>query len=271
MSKQPDIVLLGYGVDDTLQITVESQRLLASTGKAYTLGLPPNLARLLKSMRVETDDLSGHLTPGRPYGEAYLDVAEILLRRAAEERPVLFLTYGNPMFLNSLSRFLFLQAGQRGLRLQVKPGISQLDLIISDLGLDVGAFGLQLFDARRLVAKRQQVDPRVPLLVLQLAGLAAETVPAATERPPDAAFGPLREYLGQAYPGDHLVTLLNLPAGNGGGTRTTVPMARFAELLPSIEATSHLFIDAIRPRRRGDTTSASASVPAARPRPDQAI
>jgi hypothetical protein len=270
MSEQPDIVLLGYGVDDTLQITVESQRLLASTGKAYTLGLPPNLARLLKSLRVETDDLSGHLTPGRPYGEAYLDVAEILLRRTAEERPVLFLTYGNPMFLNSLSRFLFLQARERGLRFQVKPGISQVDLIISDLGLDVGAFGLQLFDARRLVAKRPELNPRVPLLLLQLAGLAAENVPAATERPPDAAFGPLREYLGQAYPADQLVTLLNLPAGSGGGTRTTVPLARFAELLPSIQATSHLFIDGIRPRRRGDT-SASASVPAARPRPDQAI
>jgi hypothetical protein len=87
----------------------------------------------------------------------------------------------------------------------------------------------------------------VPLLLLQLAGLAHASVPAETERPNEGALGSLMEHLGRSYPSDHLVSLLNLPAGEGRGSRTTVPLARLSELVPKIASTSHLFIDGLRP------------------------
>ena len=54
----PHLVLIGYGVTDTLQITVEAQRLLARYGSAYSLGLPANLAAFLKSQRVKVTDIA---------------------------------------------------------------------------------------------------------------------------------------------------------------------------------------------------------------------
>lgn len=249
---EADLVLLGYGVDDSLQITVDAQRLLARTGTTYTLGLPPNLARFLAAQRVATIDLADRFLPGRPFEDVYLDVADALLRRAAEERPVILLTYGNPMFLNSLARFLYLQAKERNLSIDVRPAVSQFDQIVSDLGLDVGATGIQLFDARRLLGRQQQVNPRVPLLLLQLAGLGTSVVPVP-ENPSDGAdFDGLAAYLRQTYPAEHMVTLLNLPAGTQPANRTTVPLGRFAELVPQVINTSHLFVDAIRrPRQAG--------------------
>lgn len=252
---EADLILLGYGVDDSLQISVGAQRVLASAGTAYTIGLPPNLARFLAAQRIDTVDLSDRFTPGRAYDEAYLDVADVLLRRAAEERPVILLTYGNPLFLNSLARFVVVQARQRKLTVDVRPAVSQFDQIVSDLGLDVGAAGLQLFDVRRLLRRTPQVNPQVPLLLLQLAGLRAAAVPDDTLPPDPADYVPLADYLRATYSADHTVTLLNLANGSQAATRTTVPLARFAELVPQIVSTSHLFLEPARPASAGPASA----------------
>jgi precorrin-6B methylase 1 len=244
----PDLILLGYGVDDTLQLTVQTQRLLTQTGKVYSVSLPPALARFLKSQRIEIEDLTDRFTPGRPFSECYLDVADHLIRRTAEEQPVCFLAPGNPMFLNSLNRFLFMQAQQRGLEVQVLPGISQIDAIISDIGLDVGTFGLQVFDARRLVTRRQAINAAVPLILVQLAGFGAETVSEPEGAPPESGYDELAAYLAQFYPADHLVTLINREIGQGAA-RATLPLSRFAELVSNVRTSSSLFIDAVRQQR----------------------
>jgi precorrin-2 methylase len=245
----PDLILLGYGVEDTLQLTVQTQRMLTETGKVYSVSLPPSLARFLKSQRIEIEDLTDRFQPGRPFSECYLDVADHLIRRTAEEQPVCFLSPGNPMFLNSLNRFLYMQAQQRGLEVQVLPGVSQIDAIISDLGLDVGTFGLQVFDARRLVARRQSVNATVPLIVVQVAGFSAEAVSEPGVDAPAGGYETLAAYLGQFYPQEHLVTLINRELGQGAA-RATLPLSRFGELTANVRTSSSLFIDGVRPQRQ---------------------
>ncbi|HEY7467815.1 MAG TPA: SAM-dependent methyltransferase [Dehalococcoidia bacterium] len=240
MPQQPDLILLGYGVDDALQLTVQTQRILSQAGKVYAVSLPPGLARFLKSQRVQVEDLTDRFRPGRPFADCYLDVADHLFRRAAVEQPVCFLSPGNPLFLNSLNRFIVMQAGQRGLSVQTYPGVSQVDAIISDIGLDVATFGLQLFDARRLVARRQAINPAVPLVILQLAGFSADSVGAEL---PD--YAPLGEYLAGFYPAGHLVTLLNREPGSPPA-RATLPLSRLNELVQHVGPSSSLFMDGLR-------------------------
>jgi precorrin-6B methylase 1 len=244
----PDLILLGYGVDDTLQLTVQTQRLLAQTGKVYSVSLPPSLARFLKSQRVEIEDLTDRFTPGRPFSECYLDVADHLIRRTAEEQPVCFLSPGNPMFLNSLNRFLYMQAQERSLEVQVLPGVSQIDAIVSDLGLDVGTFGMQVFDARRLVTRRQQINPAVPLILVQVAGFSADAVTEPEAEVPPGGYDALAAYLAQFYPAEHLVTLINRELGQSAA-RATLPLSRLGELVTNVRTSSSLFIDAARPQR----------------------
>jgi precorrin-2 methylase len=249
MPQQPDLILLGYGVDDALQLTVQTQRVLAQTGKVYAVSLPPGLARFLKSQRVQVEDLTDRFRAGRPFADCYLDIADHLFRRAAEEQPVCFLSPGNPMFLNALNRFIVMQAGKRGLSVQTYPGVSQVDAIISDIGLDVATFGLQLFDARRLVARQQQINPAVPLILLQVAGFGAESVGAATED-----YAPLFAYLGRFYSETQLVTLLNREPGSPPA-RATLPLSRVAELVQHFAPSSSIFIDAVRRQPAARTPS----------------
>ena len=241
-NREPDIVVVGYGVRDTLQLTVETQRVLTRVGKAYALNLPPKLARHLKSLRVQCVDLAERFSHGRRFSEIYLDIVDLILQRTAEERPVVFITPGNPLFLNTITRFLVQQARERDLAIVTYPGVSQLDDVLSYLGLDVTTFGLQLFDAQRLVARQCSINPGVPVLVLQLAGFAAgETLTA--EPPAAEEYAPLAAYLSRFYAADQPVTLVNASSDGGGPTHFTRPLGRVSELVPHVRAESSLFID----------------------------
>ena len=242
MAGPPNILLLGYGVVDSLQLTVETQQLLVRYGSAYTLGLPPNLARYLKSLRVNVTDLASRLAPGRSFSDAYLDIAQFLLERTASELPVVLLSPGNPLATNAIARYLAMEGPRHGLIVQAVPGVSQMDLIISAIGLDVSTFGLQVFDATRLVERHQAPNPSVPLIVLHVGGFGLEQVPGDLSSP---RLGPLVEALTNVYTPGHPVVVLNIAVSPPGLTLVNTTIAGLASSA-GIATGGHLFIDAVR-------------------------
>src|SRR5690606_20475979 len=136
----------------------------------------------------------------------YLDIAGFILREAALDPPVALLAPGNPLFLNTLTRFLVQVARERSIEIAVYPGVSVLDALISDLGLDVTTRGLQVFDARHLVRGGLAVAPEVPLFVLQPAGLGA--LAAERQVAPEVVHEELATHLARSYPDNHAVSLI---------------------------------------------------------------
>ena len=128
MPGAPDIILLGYGAADSLQLTVEAEQVLVRYGRAMCVGLPPNLARYLKSRRVDAVDLGVKLAAGRAYAEAYLDIAAAILERTDHERPVIALMPGSPLVTNAIGRYLAQEGPRRGLEVRALPAVSQLDV-----------------------------------------------------------------------------------------------------------------------------------------------
>jgi precorrin-6B methylase 1 len=237
----PNLILLGYGVTDSLQLTVESQRILSRYGAACVVSLPPNLSSFLKSQRVRVTDLAQRFAPGRPFAEAYLDVAHELIARTATERPVIFLAPGNPMMFNALGRYLAMEGRRLGLSVQAVPAVSPLDLIVSSIGLDVSTFGLQVFDATRLVARRIQLNPAAPALLMHLDSFGLAAVPTP-ERPADLEA--LVAHLAGCYPPDHPATIVTL---DSQGTRiANLPLGRLAAASREVQPGAHLFLDLAR-------------------------
>ena len=247
--QNPDIYLIGTGVGGGLQFTIEAQRVLDRVGRAYALHLPVPLRRHLRSLRIRTVDLSDRLSEPRPLGEAYVEVADFLLERAATERPVVVLTPGSPLFLNSISRLLVLQGRRSGLEVQILPGISPLDALISYVGVDIATFGLQVFTGNRLASSPTRLDPTVPLAVMELAGVGVQTSTADSTADPKR-YARLLGALARVYPADHPATLVNVTGGNGHRSHATLPLRRFFEFFPNIREDSHLFIDVIRQQQR---------------------
>src|SRR5690606_12208448 len=106
MSDRPSLILAGYGVADTLQLTVEAQQALTRATSVYAIAPPPSFVRYLRAQRVGVVDLAPRFEAEGVPLEAYLDIAGFLLREAALDPPVALVVPGNPLFLNSLTRFL---------------------------------------------------------------------------------------------------------------------------------------------------------------------
>lgn len=233
-------MLVGFGVDNGLQLTLEGQRALSQAEQVFTIGLPDVLKDALKSWRIPATALDERFQDGDDYAAAYLDVADFLLRQAALEPPVAVLLPGNPMFQSTLSRFLVHTARERDLPLQVFPSVSIIDALISDIGLDVTSGGLQVFDARSVLKKAPGLNPRVPLIVLGLG-----TFPPTLESEQDP-LTTLSTHLQQFYPGAHPATLVTRSTGRGDFSHSTVQLQRLVELSPHLTATSALFLDVVR-------------------------
>jgi hypothetical protein len=222
-----------------------SQRALARASRVFSIGLPTHLATLLRAQRIRCIDLSSCFEDGRTFTDAYLDIAEVVLQQAVEDPPVALLTEGNPLLSNALNRFLVTQARERQIAVQVLPAVSPIDTLICQVGLDVGSFGLQVFDARRLVQRRMPVQPGVPMLLLQLAGVAAGEG-AGVQPETVEAYRPLVAYLGTFYPPGHPIVHL---ANSGDASATQVmaaPLSGFDSLTPHIGPASTLFVDRLR-------------------------
>lgn len=211
-------------------------------GRVVSLGLPERLRSLLAGQGVAVTPLD-HLFAGKPFAEAYAAVGQAVLARAEKDPPAMFISQGSPLMVNAITRFLVAEATRRELPLRVFPGVSPIDVVVAELGIDMGRTGLLTISATGLLGRPVALNPRVPVLLLELAGPGAGGASAE-------AYGPLLELLQGAYPLTQTVTLANM-SGDGGITRTSVTLSDFGQLLPNIDSSSCLFIDI---RRRAEAT-----------------
>ena len=238
----PSLVLAGFGASSPLQLTIEAQQMAVHAGSVLSLGLPERLKSLLARQGVTQTPLD-HMLAGRPFAEGYAAVGQAVLARAQSDPPAMFISQGSPMFMNAISRFLATEAARLELSVRILPGVSMIDVVVAEIGLDVGRAGLQTLSARGLVARPKALNPHMPILLLELAGMAAGGESAE-------AYGPLVQLLQGAYPANQPVTLINMP-GDASISRATVALSDFGELLPKIDTSSSLFIDIRRKAANG--------------------
>ena len=234
MVEGPKLVLAGFGASSALQLTVEAQQMAAQIGQVVSLGLPERTRALLTRQSVTVTPLD-RLFEGKPFAEGYAAVAQAVLARAEKDPPAMFISQGSPLLVNAITRFLVAEATRLEMPMRIFPGVSPIDVMVAEIGIDVGRTGLLSISAAGLLARPVALNPRVPVLLLELAGLQADGASAE-------AYGGLVELLQAEYPPKQPMTLVNM-SGDGGITRATVALADFGELLPNIDPSSCLFID----------------------------
>lgn len=218
-----------------------------SIGQVVSLGLPERVRTLLARQGVTVTPLDDRFA-GKPFAEGYAAVAQAVLSRAEKDPPAMFISQGSPLLVNAITRFLVAEATRLEMPFRVFPGVSPIDVVVAEIGIDVGRTGLQAISAGGLLARPVALNPRMPLLLLELAGI--QPAGASPE-----AYGPLVELLQGEYPPAQPITLINM-SGEGGITRATVTLANFGELLPNIDASSCLFVDIRRRAPASQTTEA---------------
>lgn len=223
-----DIYVVGTGMVGYNQLTRETMSALEESERVYFAGTQDAvMAHFEAEYDTEVVDLRDEYTEGGSRLDTYERMAELVMEGAEElDAPVTFALYGHPMVFVSPSKFVLDEAPDRGLAVEVQPGISAMDCIYADVNFDPARNGVQMFEASDLLLREWELNPEVPTMIWQVG--AVETAMYVKDWSEPERFTRFREYLQQFYPDDHEVRLLQTATYPlAESQQVTVPLDEF--------------------------------------------
>ena len=149
---------------------------------------------------------------GRPRRAIYDEMVDRILLELGRHERVCAVFYGSPAVFTAPAHAAVRRARREGHDARMVPGVSFLDCMFADLGIDPGEHGCQIFEARALLRRNYAIEPRSHLIVPQVA-LAASRTPFVAGAPDvSAGLSQLAERLCATYPTDHEVVLYEAAA-----------------------------------------------------------
>jgi uncharacterized protein YabN with tetrapyrrole methylase and pyrophosphatase domain len=203
-SQAPDITIVGLGIVAIRQITREVESALRTARKIFFLDHGFGVKEHLESLCPEVVDLYPiSYRDNESRVGAYDRMSAAVLAGALEDSPVVFAVYGHPK-IYVYPTFQVTEAAKiLGLRVAVLPGISSLDTILIDLGLDPGIDGLQMYEATDLLLRERPLQPDVPCLLWQIGPI--ESSLYSRKKSASDRFHRLQSHLLKFYPSAHHV------------------------------------------------------------------
>jgi tetrapyrrole methylase family protein/MazG family protein len=202
------ITILGLGPGNPDHLTRQAWHALIEASEIYVrTGQHPTVAALPDHLSIHSfDDLYETLDD---FGLVYETIAERIVTLGKRPQGVIYAVPGHPLVGESSVQAILHRAQREGLDVRLVEGLSFVEPVLAVLHID-GLANLQLADATNLAAAHHPpLDPDRPALIGQLYGqrLASE----------------VKLTLMNAYPDDHLITLVRA-AGTAEEGTTTIPL-----------------------------------------------
>jgi uncharacterized protein YabN with tetrapyrrole methylase and pyrophosphatase domain len=201
-----DIAIAGLGIVGVHQITREVEETLRRCRHAFVIDDGFGVIHYLKSLCPDVISLIPFYEPGKKRLPTYRRMAAEVINSAIVDSPVCFATYGHPLVYCYPAILIQRAAKLLNLRIEILPGISSLDTLFVDLGIDAATDGLQMYETTDLLLRRRPIQQDVPCILWQVDAIAQPTF-ETTRRAADQ-FLPLQTYLLQFYPPEHSVILV---------------------------------------------------------------
>ena len=201
-----DIAAVGLGITGIHHITREVEATIRRCRQTFVIDTAIGVVDYLKTLCPEVIDLMPSYKLGSHRRLIYRNMASVVVAAAIENPPVCFATYGHPKVYCHPTTLIQRAARVLDLKVVVLAGISSLDTLFVDLGLDPGFDGLQVYDATDVVVRRRPLQNDVSCVILQ-----APIVLEPYSREGAAGKGNLillQNYLLEFYPADHDVILV---------------------------------------------------------------
>jgi precorrin-3B methylase len=200
-----DVWIVGLGIVAADHLTRETERALVAAREVLFVDTGVATGPFLETFCPRVTSLfdeSQAQDGGRL--EAYHQVAVRVIEAALDGGPVAFAVQGHPLVGAYASPLIVALAAHLGLSARALPGISSLDALLADLGIDPLRTGLLIVEATDLLVRLRPITPEVPVLVLEVGTV--ETRLRSTRPSVPARFTRLRDHLSLFYPPEHPVT-----------------------------------------------------------------
>lgn len=142
---------------------------------------------------------------GKNRRDTYRRMADTILTEVRAGKKVCAAFYGHPGIFACISHMAIAAARKEGYDAYMEPGISALDCLVADLGLDPGSHGLQSMEATQFMIYQRALDASAMLILWQI-GIAGDLTLKRFDTEP-AHLQIVVDKLARDYPLDHEVIL----------------------------------------------------------------
>lgn len=236
-----DVAAVGLGIVASVQLTREAEEVLRRCTEVFVIDSGYGSEDRLRDLCDRVTSLLPHYEVGGDRLPTYRRMAAAVVAAALDHPPVGFASYGHPLVFCYPTTLVQRAADLLDLRLLVVPGISSLDTLFVDLGLDPSVDGLQMYDATDLVLRRRPLQTDVPCVLWQTTSFGDPTYSRSSVPAPQLVA--LQDYLLRSYPPDHVVSVVL--SSTHPALRSIVepyPLGRLAEGLARSSQSGTLFV-----------------------------
>ncbi len=142
---------------------------------------------------------------GKNRKDTYRRMADTILAEVRAGKKVCAAFYGHPGIFACISHMAIRDARDEGYPAHMEPGISALDCLVADLGLDPGSHGLIAMESTQFMIYQRQLDPTALVILWQI-GLAGDLTLKRFDTEPEH-LQIVVDKLARYYPLDHQVMI----------------------------------------------------------------
>ncbi|XYI02909.1 SAM-dependent methyltransferase [Sorangium sp. So ce1128] len=198
------LVVVGTGIQWAGQTTLAARRAIEAADRVLFAVADAGTAKWLRSLRADAVSLRYGASDGPPRREIYRQMVDDILAEVRQGLRVCAIFYGHPGVFSTPAHDVIRRARGEGYSARMLPGVSFLDCLFADLGLDPGHEGCVAYEATDFLIRRRPFDVHTPLVLSQIALIGNPHVfdPGATDRI-QRGLGALADVLCTRYPSSH--------------------------------------------------------------------
>jgi uncharacterized protein YabN with tetrapyrrole methylase and pyrophosphatase domain len=167
--KKGSLVVVGTGMT-VGNLTVESQSYLTMAEKVFYLVGDATAERLILKFNKDAESLFPLYSETKDRMTTYLEIVDRVMTSVREGKNVCVAFYGHPGFFAFPSHKAIEIAREEGFSAKMLPGISCVDALFCDLGIDAGV-GCQILEATDLLLRKRALDVYTHVIILQVSCL----------------------------------------------------------------------------------------------------
>lgn len=237
------LVVVGTGIGPA-HLTAEASAAITSADHVLFLAGDLVTERAVRELSPQATSLATCYGNGGSRRDAYERMVEAILAPARAGSRVCAAFYGHPGMFVLPSHEAIKRARAEGIEARMLPGISALDCLFADLGVDPAAVGCQTYEAGDFLRRRPVVEPRAVLVLWQV-GVAGDD--GRGESRPAPAVPAVAEALRAWYADSH--ELIVYEASSYPGVPPSILPVRLGRLADAeITPRSTVYVPPVLPR-----------------------
>ncbi|AUX42523.1 uroporphyrin-III C-methyltransferase [Sorangium cellulosum] len=203
MDKRGMLLIVGAGIRTDSQLTREAEKAIVAADKVLFAAQDPWAVRVIRALRADAESLS-YPHDGRPRRQIYEEMVERIVVEVLQGQKVCAVFYGHPGVLADAPHEAIRRVAGAGLVARMCPGVSFLDCLFADLGVDPVRQGCTVLEASDFLFRPRRLDPRVSLVLSQISQIGNSGVFDAEDHDRiTRGLSLLSEVLCESWPGDH--------------------------------------------------------------------